>query len=668
MAIRVRKWHSTASRRTRAGRAGLLLLLALVVVSGSALIAGAAVPAAPNNILVFPNRDFVTVEGFADHAGETATVEISRGGTVVGAAQGVVSGGDVAFEINHPGGVCWGAGTSMKVTPDIQPGDKATIRFGATAAGDTVVQDAYVEKLAYDPDANPTRVIVTGRLDRAINVGNVEQRIVNPELVPLIGKRDVRALPGPSAPAPKGGYSSGLETDAATNSFTATYDFDSASVAQVVANGGGERLLTWQVTDGAGNRQGVTIAELGELGGPGMGGCPAGPADQSAPTGTAKTIRSADKTSIQVDWTAATPQPGAAAVTGYSVDVIEKSSDASGQQVSVGRRTSANATRATIGGLSAAEAYTIEVRSLAGPRMSEAFPIAPDTTPPTLTADPAPSATGSVPATSVTLTSNGQIYYTTDGSPAITGDTPTDNAKPYDGAIAITGHTVLSAAAFDIAGNHTQLDGVYDPPGETTTPPAGDPPAGDPPPPPMMTVPDAPTGLAGTAGDQQVALTWDATDATITGYRVQTYDAAGAVGDPTPSTDKAVTITGLTAAKEYFFTVTAQNAKGWGAESAKTAAIKPRDAVTIGTAKWKAGDFRVTGGASVVGAVVSLRVGSPTAPAIATATVTAAAAPQAGGVFDLRARNGAAPATRPATIYVTSNKGGTAGPFSGITG
>ena len=42
---------------------------------GGAAIAGAAsaaVPEFPNNLVVFPNRDFVTVEGYQDHIGETA--------------------------------------------------------------------------------------------------------------------------------------------------------------------------------------------------------------------------------------------------------------------------------------------------------------------------------------------------------------------------------------------------------------------------------------------------------------------------------------------------------------------------------------------------------------------------------------------------------------------
>jgi hypothetical protein len=59
-----RKWLGRATRVVVAG--------ALVTTSGLALTAGpasAAVPTFPANLLVFPNRDFVSVAGFADHAG-----------------------------------------------------------------------------------------------------------------------------------------------------------------------------------------------------------------------------------------------------------------------------------------------------------------------------------------------------------------------------------------------------------------------------------------------------------------------------------------------------------------------------------------------------------------------------------------------------------------------
>jgi hypothetical protein len=197
-------------------------------------------------------------------------------------------------------------------------------------------------------------------------------------------------------------------------------------------------------------------------------------------------------------------------------------------------------------------------------------------------------------------------------------------------------------------GNHTELIGVFDPP-------AG-----------PATTPDAPTGLTGTAGQQSVALKWTASDPSITGYQVTTYDANGPVGQPTPAAGKSVTITGLTAGTEYSFTVAAENARGFGAESPKAGPYKPTgDTVAIATAKWKAGDFRVSGSGTVAGATLSLRIGSPNAPAIGTAPVVAAP-PAAGGAFDFRLRNGAAPTQRPAAIYVTSDKGGVAGPFTAI--
>jgi hypothetical protein len=84
--------------------------------------------------------------------------------------------------------------------------------------------------------------------------------------------------------------------------------------------------------------------------------------------------------------------------------------------------------------------------------------------------------------------------------------------------------------------------------------------------------------------------------------------------------------------------------------------LTPTDRVTIATAKWKAGDFRVTGTGSVSGASVTIRSGSPTGASLGNAAVVA-------GAYDLRARNGAAPATRPATIYAVSDQGGVAGPF-----
>ena len=122
----------------------------------------------------------------------------------------MISGEDVAFEVNHPGGICWGNGTGLAVTPDIQAGDIVSVKIAASANAPAVdeateVQDVY----ASDAVQNGTTVTVAGHIGPNVDPANLEQRIIEPALVDTaIGKRDIRATPGPLTPAPKGGYSS----------------------------------------------------------------------------------------------------------------------------------------------------------------------------------------------------------------------------------------------------------------------------------------------------------------------------------------------------------------------------------------------------------------------------------------------------------------------------
>src|SRR6478752_6310531 len=96
------------TERSRGRRRTVVAALVAAGLAGSALVlpgvAAAAVPAFPDNVVVFPDRDFVTIEGYQDHVGETALVEVKRAGQLIGSAKGVIEAGDVAFEINHPGG------------------------------------------------------------------------------------------------------------------------------------------------------------------------------------------------------------------------------------------------------------------------------------------------------------------------------------------------------------------------------------------------------------------------------------------------------------------------------------------------------------------------------------------------------------------------------------
>ena len=113
-------------RRVLAGLTAATLAATAGVLSAAP--ASAAVPAFPDNITIFPDRDFVSIDGFVGNAGKPITVEVVRGGTVIGSADG--HGGrrrssstraTPHIEINHPGGICWGAGGGVNATPDIQP-------------------------------------------------------------------------------------------------------------------------------------------------------------------------------------------------------------------------------------------------------------------------------------------------------------------------------------------------------------------------------------------------------------------------------------------------------------------------------------------------------------------------------------------------------------------
>ncbi len=661
--------HRAARRLGTRRNAAVAIVAGLVLTGTSSAVVNAAVPTFDvGNLVLFPNRDFITVEGYQSHIGETATITVTRDGTTIGSASHVVEEGDVAFEINHPGGACWGDGTGLKVTPNLLPGDKATISFdGEANAGDTTVQDAFATAINYTPGS--ATFTVTGHIGAGVIKEQTEQRIVNPALRDTaVAKRDIRAVPGGLARAAKGGYSSNLEF-LTPGTFTATYVFDDAAVARIAATGGGTRFMTWQEEDADANRQGLTIAEMEELGGPGMGGCPAGPAEQSAPQpGGAFALRSSDKTQLKVNWEPANPQPGAAAVTGYSVEAIGAANPATGQQDTIGARVGAGAKVATLTGLKAAESYTVEVRSLTGGKMSEPFtvqapatpPPAPDgdLIPPVTTATPAPDSDPAVAveASSVTLTSNeaAEIYYTTDGSSVIEGDLPVDSAKLYTGPIPITALTELHWLTIDRAGNTEVAFATYTAAPSNVLPPA------------------APTALVATAGQGAVTLQWTSTDTSVTGFTVQAFAGTNLSGSAINTADKVITIKPLTAGTEYTFTVTATNAGG-STTSTPSAAVTPlavTDVVSIGTGKYKAGsDFRVTGSASVVGASITLysvntngTIGAAIPNTVT--TVTAAAAPATGGVWEVRLRNGNVPTQNPVRIFAKSSGGGIAGPFT----
>jgi hypothetical protein len=561
------------SRLPGGRRAGVLATVSAVICSTSLFAipaANALVPTFPDNIVVFPDRDFVSIEGYEGHAGQTATLEVKRAGKIIGSAEAAVDAGGVAFEVNHPGGVCWGAGTGLNVTPDIRPGDVVSMRFGTTPAGETTVQDTYVTG---DAVRSGSTVTVKGHIGATVNRAQLEQRIIEPALKDTsIGRRDIRAIPGAITPSDKGGYSSGLEVTG--NTFTATYIFDDPANAEIAANAGlGERAMAWEFEDADANRQGLTIAEYGEPGGPGMGGCPNGPL-QSGPPAPSSSTAAKVSGGLKLNWTPAEAIPGTPAITGYRAVAVGRTVTAS-EQVEIGKRISGQAaTGTTITGLSATEDYDVYVVGVSS--VGETYPAAhalpvTDGTPPTVSATP--NGGTSPVAQRVTLGANeagSDIYYTTDGSdPVLSGGVLGATAIRYTGPMDIATNTTLRFAAFDPSGNVSTI-------GEAVFKVTNDP------------VPAAPafTG-APVVGQGTATLTWTAPDPgaaglTITGYTLQAYTADGtAFGAPKTAAGTATSLVygGLAGDTAYQFTIKASNVNGTGAESAKTAPVTAQGAV-----------------------------------------------------------------------------------------
>ncbi len=88
-----------ASRRRRreALPTGALLLgvaASVLVPAGTASAAG-PLPSPPDNIVVFPDRDMVVLEGYEDRAGQPVEIRVLRDGRLMGAAKGRIAAASV---------------------------------------------------------------------------------------------------------------------------------------------------------------------------------------------------------------------------------------------------------------------------------------------------------------------------------------------------------------------------------------------------------------------------------------------------------------------------------------------------------------------------------------------------------------------------------------------
>ena len=254
--------------------ARLAVLASSVAALAVASPASAAIvepPPLPHVFTVFPDRDFVSVEGYG--SGEQLTVRVLRNGVQIGSASGA-AGPDGIFEVNHPGGACWDGST-----PNLMAEDKVVVAPAGSPAdvGEaTTTADLHADA-AFEDAAG--RVVIHGTAKNAdgspMDLSLIEQRIVNPDFRDVgLPKRDLRAVSDGSAQGtltrdPIGpGNPDGTKWTAVYSGLT--QEQRDAAVA------GQTRVLGWQATNAAGDRLGITIHEVGEVGGPGFGGCPQG--------------------------------------------------------------------------------------------------------------------------------------------------------------------------------------------------------------------------------------------------------------------------------------------------------------------------------------------------------------------------------------------------------
>jgi hypothetical protein len=650
--------HTTTGRRRALG-----LVSAATVAVGSVVLTGgvaqAALPTLPNNLVVFPDRDFMTIEGFEGlPAGSTATVKVFRGTTVVGQTTANVDYPEagVAFEINHPGGACWGQGApaGLNVTPDITGNDRVEL----TINGQVYDMPVAPIKVATESISGNT-VTVTSDVPATIPLDRLEARIIQPDLKDTaVARRDARAVADGTG---DDGYTSSLVRSSSNpDQVVATYTFLDAATAQTALDGT-SRIMSWAAADGD-DRSGITIAEHGEVGGPGLGGCPPGPGDAAQPgPGEAGFVRSANGESMTVNWVAAPPVAGGAAVSGYHVTLT----DAEGNMI--GKKVAATALRADFTGLTAATEYLVEVRAATGTGADTALskpyaaasgapdqnPDTGDVTKPTVTLA-ADAATGAI---TVNADEAVDVYYTLDGSAAFDIDMPAVNATHLatGQTIPVTAAgTVVNVAAFDAAGNIGTAEGTFEP---GTSGPA-------------PTLPGAPGNVTATPGQGSLVVTWEAPAQTgasaIARYEVTATPATGtAVSAVVVAPATTATLNGLTAGTAYTVNVVAVN--GEGSSPAGTVTGTPNavtnDTVTIVGGRYRAGDrLEVNGTGTLAGATITIRAGSATGPIVGTALVAAPAAGATTGTWTFATRNNV-PNVPGSTVYVESDKGGKAGPY-----
>lgn len=624
--------------------------------------AAAVIPQFPNNLEVLIDSDVVSVLGYSAYAGQAGTVEVNRPGVgLIGSTSGIVRPAAAIFTnnpallVNELGGICWGAGGGLQVTPDIQPGDVVSVSFNGSVVGDLTVPDLKVLDWRFDAQ-DPSIMYVEAMLGKGVSPRRLDARIVSPGLagVGSVLRNDVRALVGPVVKSVKGNYWAGIEVQG--NIATATFDFDSDVTARIAALGE-VQFGTWETTDPSGNPQGLTVAELGMTGTPAMGACPRTPKTLLPPRPTMVTATQIDGSQAVIRWRQGTWIPGTDPVLGFTVRAVDGASQGLANEVGV-RVNDPSATSVTVPWDLAGK--TVEVRAITANG---------DSFPPSSPSDPAPdevapdvfasSGTGSYATMpKIRLLANEQsarIYYTDDGTEPWLAGVPTVGARLYAAPIVLPAarSTVLKYMAVDVAGNASKTHvATY------TYEPLG--------------VPSKPSALVARGGKSSITATWaepvETGAAPVTGYRVTAVSPGQPTVEVTTGLQTRADVLGVTNGRVYSVSVRAINAQGEGPPATftdVTPSLKPTDALVVLSASWKPGSFIVVGTGSQPGATISIRTKSFSGPVLASGIVVGPGVLGAPGTWKYQvAKPRPVPAANPGPLYIVSSAGGVVGPVA----
>jgi hypothetical protein len=595
-------------------------------------------PAFPNNIVCFPERDFCSIDGYIDYAGQELTLNVVKDNILIGSAKGLVSGTDVAFEVNHPGALCWGDGTNLKVTPNIEIGNKIEIKKDALLLSEIIIQNGYIIK----KERNGNQIIVTGFIDDNINPSNIEVRIVNGDLkTTSVGRRDARAVVGPVGPVSTG-YLSGA-TIIGTQ-LIAIFEFTD-SITTDIAFVSSYSLSMWEKTDTAGNRLGITISEFGEVGGPWSLQCP--PYANFINTNLKKMIIAGQilkwDNNIQL-------LPGSEPITGFNAHVV-RNLDLNTNEI-IGYRFSNTINKYDFSKVNIALTDKIEFRVITNNKLSDPLIIELNNLNenPSVIFTPQPDSTIIINTNDVILSSNtGQIIYTLDGT-----DPNLDNGIIYTDSIIITKEVLIKAISYSYGGKKSDIiSGKYEP---------------------NVIVKQylPPTNLKVIEQSNSLSISWTyINDITINLYKINIYSNNVFISS-IDTTINPLIITNLIPNVLYTFSILARYDTIWSSESAKTPSIlfpKLVDNIIITTAKWKSTDFRVSGTSSMPNVILTIYLTNAdntisTQTLNIRGTLTPISSSSSGlpdiannYIFNIRVTKNQVP-PNPGKIFVKSSKGG----------